>query len=778
VKVCLLTDTPEHPLLAAFSDLLGGRHDIVVVNASSGAGPENRDPSAEMYLLKSHTSQALALARVAESRGGKVINSAAATGLCQDRLRMAARARSLGLPFPDTHYLAWLSDLGAWLAGSAAPNPPVVVKSRTSRRQDLVTRLNRAACLRSLEVDWGEEPIVVQDFIPGDGWDYKLWVIGSRVFAGMRRSPLDSGVPVTIRSLDPRRLPPDWLDLTRTVGDAFDLQIYGVDILDTARGPVIVDVNAFPGFRGIAEAPEALAAFVLRNGTATVASRGASRPGRSVPEPAEQRQTAATAPVAALHHAVSGLIAVLERTGDDGSGRDPAGLRAVSVRRKPRRGLTVSYRRNDRRSTGAPRQLVTARLSESALRDPRIGERLASAAPAEFGGRWPGIVCCPRLGLSVQSFPYDVDLPVLPAALATSPLAGPLATALTAAVRAVLGDPCASVAEVRVSPVRYKPGSRCVLRYQVRSAAAEDLVFFGKLYSDPADATVAYELARRLWAALDRPRSSQRPNAPSVPPVVPRPLALVEEMSLVLTEVAGGAHDGGQVTGSTLLRPSRRSRSRADPPCAALAASAAALAWMHTSRVTAERYAPSGSVYAARVGEWSRALADTVPELGDRLDRLARLLNDALARTEAGSPVLIHGAFKPSQLVFRAPDQPVITDLDGAGLGDPALDVGYFLAYLRPPGLDDRDGGGIRAWYTAARHTFLGAYLAALASHGVEPDHLAAQQRRSAVFEAALLLKIASRRTRRVGSPRSAEARAAVAQIGLCLDRFTGGREA
>jgi hypothetical protein len=82
----------------------------------------------------------------------------------------------------------------------------------------------------------------------------------------------------------------------------------------------------------------------------------------------------------------------------------------------------------------------------------------------------------------------------------------------------------------------------------------------------------------------------------------------------------------------------------------------------------------------------------------------------------------------------------------------------------------------MHAWYAAARHAFLGAYLAALASHGAEPEHLAALQRRTAVFEAALLLKIASRRTRRVGSPRPAEARAAVAQIDLCLERFRWAR--
>ena len=35
---------------------------------------------------------------------------------------------------------------------------------------------------------------------------------------------------------------------------AFGLQAYGVDLLITPDGPVVVDVNAFPGFRSMPDA--------------------------------------------------------------------------------------------------------------------------------------------------------------------------------------------------------------------------------------------------------------------------------------------------------------------------------------------------------------------------------------------------------------------------------------------------------------------------------------------------------------------------------------------
>ena len=36
--------------------------------------------------------------------------------------------------------------------------------------------------------------------------------------------------------------------------EAFGLQAYGVDLLLTSEGPVVVDVNAFPGFRSMPDA--------------------------------------------------------------------------------------------------------------------------------------------------------------------------------------------------------------------------------------------------------------------------------------------------------------------------------------------------------------------------------------------------------------------------------------------------------------------------------------------------------------------------------------------
>ena len=42
----------------------------------------------------------------------------------------------------------------------------------------------------------------------------------------------------------------------------FDLLLYGLDLVITEKGPVIVDVNSFPGFRGVPGADSALVSLI------------------------------------------------------------------------------------------------------------------------------------------------------------------------------------------------------------------------------------------------------------------------------------------------------------------------------------------------------------------------------------------------------------------------------------------------------------------------------------------------------------------------------------
>ncbi|MCD9194343.1 ATP-grasp domain-containing protein [Streptomyces albireticuli] len=272
MRICLLTPAPDHPLLAAATALLTPRHQVEWQDPDDPGTP---DPAlapggpADVYLLKTRTPRALAHARRLEELGAPVLNSAAATELVQDRTAMAETALRAGLPFVATDTAPTL----AHLLAQGPPAYPVVVKSRHSRRHDLVARADDAAALRALAGRWADEPVVVQPFSANSGWDHKLWVVGDRVFAGLRRSELATPVPGGTRPLTADDLPASWLDAVRSVGEVFALDVYGVDLLEVAGRPLIVDVNAFPGIRGREGAPEALAGLALRTAEGAHAPR-------------------------------------------------------------------------------------------------------------------------------------------------------------------------------------------------------------------------------------------------------------------------------------------------------------------------------------------------------------------------------------------------------------------------------------------------------------------------------------------------------------------------
>ena len=112
--------------------------------------------------------------------------------------------------------------------------------------------------------EWSLEPGILQEFVAGDGWDIKLWGIDRQVFVARRRTPLEAHASKADFVIPADELPASWKQITLEIGRVFNLHLYGVDLLMTAKGPIIVDVNSFPGFRGVAGADNAIVALVQR----------------------------------------------------------------------------------------------------------------------------------------------------------------------------------------------------------------------------------------------------------------------------------------------------------------------------------------------------------------------------------------------------------------------------------------------------------------------------------------------------------------------------------
>jgi ribosomal protein S6--L-glutamate ligase len=262
-------ETPHHPVIAVALQQLSASHTIRLLDVrpltdAEAIAEEEKYPLADLYLLKSHAPQALAVAHVLEQKDALVVNSWASSVACQDRVLMAQRMRDANLPWPYTRSFSSLGSLLTDREKLASLPFPQIIKSYYSHRGDLVDKVDNIEQLEALEAEWKQEPIVLQEFAAGDGWDIKMWVIDQQIFAARRRTPLEPNASKEDFPIAPEELPGEWVHIAMEIGRIFNMRLYGVDLLITEQGPMIVDVNGFPGFRGVPGADSALVDLVER----------------------------------------------------------------------------------------------------------------------------------------------------------------------------------------------------------------------------------------------------------------------------------------------------------------------------------------------------------------------------------------------------------------------------------------------------------------------------------------------------------------------------------
>jgi hypothetical protein len=318
-------------------------------------------------------------------------------------------------------------------------------------------------------------------------------------------------------------------------------------------------------------------------------------------------------------------------------------------------------------------------------------------------------------------------------------------------------------------PLRYKPSDRCVLRFTAHPGL-ETVV--GKVYADGAAAASVH---RRMAELYEHQLGESQVTAAGRrlgPPLLPRPLALVEGLGLTLSEDVRGPANGEAEPVSEagkLLHPRAPKPRSAD----AVAVIAIGLARLHAFPLPPGWPARTATDEATRAVGRAKQLGAYAPDHAERAVALAERVSERLEATATAAARAAHGSFKSAQLLFRG-DRLFITDFDQLCAADPALDVGYFLAYLRPPSLWYRRRDA-REWYEDLEQVFLETYTRTLAELGCgrsDADRVAA---RSHLYSAALMFKIANRRPNRLNSVRAGELDAMLAEIGACVDRGIAG---
>ncbi len=200
----------------------------------------------DLYLLKSHADFWLSIAAAFHQQGASLLNSYPASVGTQNKVAIADQLARAGVPAPRT-----------WLTGDLrrlrqlVELHPVVVKPNRGVRGHEVFLVNEPDELERMPPP--ASLVLAQEYVPSDGV-IKVYVIGQDVFATRRPGPLGMDGPP-----QPYLVSPQIHRLALTCGQIFGLQLYGLDVVDGPAGPVVVDVNYFPSFRGVADAPSCLA---------------------------------------------------------------------------------------------------------------------------------------------------------------------------------------------------------------------------------------------------------------------------------------------------------------------------------------------------------------------------------------------------------------------------------------------------------------------------------------------------------------------------------------
>jgi RimK family alpha-L-glutamate ligase len=96
--------------------------------------------------------------------------------------------------------------------------------------------------------------VYMQEFIPHEGYDVRLFLLGDRIF-GMRRSnPHDFRTNVSRgANTEPFPLDDHWTSLARSASEAVGAIVAGVDVLPGRDGHLyVIEVNAVPGWKALA----------------------------------------------------------------------------------------------------------------------------------------------------------------------------------------------------------------------------------------------------------------------------------------------------------------------------------------------------------------------------------------------------------------------------------------------------------------------------------------------------------------------------------------------
>jgi ribosomal protein S6--L-glutamate ligase len=204
------------------------------------------------------TRHGVAIARQFERMGVYVANSSEGIHRSRDKLHATQVLSSNHIPVPTTAYLRDWRDVER--AIRQVGGVPCVIKAAEGTQGSGVYLAHSEREASELAWDLLEKgsQVLVQEYIrESHGRDVRVLVVGGKVVAAMRRKAHGREFRSNFHlggSVEAVDLPEDFARIACKAARLLGLDIAGVDLLESNRGPLLLEVNSSPGLEGIEKA--------------------------------------------------------------------------------------------------------------------------------------------------------------------------------------------------------------------------------------------------------------------------------------------------------------------------------------------------------------------------------------------------------------------------------------------------------------------------------------------------------------------------------------------
>ena len=186
-----------------------------------------------------------------EKSGTLIINPPKAIEISVDKYYSLNLLRQSGISVPRTiatenfeEALRAFRELGGDVVVKPLFGSRGVGSTRVSD-SEIATRIFRA-------LTYNHEVIYLQEYIEHGFSDIRAFVIGERVVASMRREAQTWKTNVSLGAKPkPVKLDSELEDLAIKASRIIGCKVAGVDIVESRKGPLIVEINSQPGWRGL-----------------------------------------------------------------------------------------------------------------------------------------------------------------------------------------------------------------------------------------------------------------------------------------------------------------------------------------------------------------------------------------------------------------------------------------------------------------------------------------------------------------------------------------------